>query len=310
MNTLMWTELYRPKVLADYVFRDKAQKQSIEKWVADGIIPHLLFSGSPGVGKTTLAKILLNELNVNPLDVLEINASRERGIDVIKTKITNFVGTMPMGNYKVVLLDEADYLTPDAQASMRGVMETYAQTARFILTCNYPQKIIPAIHSRCQGFHIKETDVVSFTERCAIVLADQKIEFDLDTLDTYVKATYPDLRKTLNNLQQNCRDGVLYLANSSDKEVMDYRPEMVELFKKGKIREARKLVCENARDEDYEDLFKWLYANVELFATDEMKVDRAIVIIRNALVNHTLVADPEINFSACCVELAEAIANN
>ena len=309
MNTQIWTEKYRPKLLVDYVFRDQAQRDSINKWVDEGIIPHLLFSGSPGVGKTTLAKVLLNELKIHPLDILEINASRERGIDTIKNKITNFVSTMPMGAFKVVLFDESDYLTPDAQASMRGLMETYAQTARFILTCNYPQKIIPALHSRCQGFHIKETDLTSFTERCAKILIEENIVFDLDTLDIYVKATYPDLRKTLNNIQQNCRNGNLYMPESNDKGVMDYKPMMVELFKTGKIKEARKLVCDNARDEDYEDLFRWLYSNVELFTKNETQIDGAIVIIRNALVNHTLIADPEINFSACCVELAETINN-
>lgn len=304
----MWTDAYRPKLLADYVFRDKAQQEVIAKWVEDGIIPHLLFSGSPGVGKTTLAKILLNELNVHPLDILEINASRERGIDVIKTKITNFVSTIPMGQFKVVLLDEFDFATPDSQASMRGVMETYASTARFILTCNYPQKIIPAIHSRCQGFHIQEPDLNTFTERCAKILLTENIEFDLDTLDTFVKANYPDLRKTINNLQQNCRAGKLSLPSESDRDVIDYKPQMVELFKKGKIREARKLVCENARDEDYEELFRWLYDNLNLFAKTDDQQEKALVVIRNALVNNTLVADPEINFAACCVELIEAIS--
>ena len=144
----LWTEVFRPKTLDQYVFRDDAQKSVVQGWVKSGSIPHLLFSGAPGVGKTTLAKILINELNVNDYDVLEINASRENSVDTIRDKIVGFVQTMPFGDFKVVLLDEADFISPSGQAALRGVMEMYHETARFILTCNYANKIIPAIHSR------------------------------------------------------------------------------------------------------------------------------------------------------------------
>ena len=144
MNTL-WVEKYRPNTLDGYVFRDANQKAQIEQWVKSKSIPHLLFSGAPGVGKTTLAKILLNLLEVEGTDILEINASRENSVDVIRDKITNFVQTMPFGEFKVVLLDEADYISPNGQAALRGVMEMYHQSARFILTCNYPNRVIPAL---------------------------------------------------------------------------------------------------------------------------------------------------------------------
>jgi DNA polymerase III delta prime subunit len=147
----------------------------------------LLFSGAAGIGKTTLAKILFNELDVNDLDVLEINASRTNSVDDVRDKIINFVQMIPFGDFKVVLLDEADYLSPNAQAALRGVMEEYHTTARFILTCNYPNRIIPALHSRCQGFHIERVDITEFTARVATILVEENIEFDLDTLDNYVK---------------------------------------------------------------------------------------------------------------------------
>ena len=150
----LWTEKYRPQEINDYVFRDTEQKRQVEGWLSTGAIPHLLFSGAPGVGKTTLAKILIHQLNVNDYDVLEINASRENSVDSVREKITNFVATMPFGEFKVVLLDEADYISPNGQAALRGVMETYASTARFILTCNYPNKVIPALHSRCLLLYI------------------------------------------------------------------------------------------------------------------------------------------------------------
>ena len=183
----LWTEKYRPNTLDGYVFKDSAQREQIESWVREGSIAHLLFSGAPGVGKTTLAKILINLLDIDSYDVLEINASRENSVDTIRDKITGFVQTMPFGRFKVVLLDEADYISPNGQAALRGVMEMYHATARFILTCNYPNRVIPALHSRCQGFHIDRIDTTEFTARIATVLVEEHVEFDLDTLDTYVR---------------------------------------------------------------------------------------------------------------------------
>ena len=186
----LWVEQYRPKDIDGYVFRDEAQREQVKQWIKEGTIPHLLFSGAAGIGKTTLAKILINALGIDTYDVLEINASRENNVDNVRNNITNFVSTMPFGSFKIVLLDEADYLSPNAQAALRGVMEEYSQTARFILTCNYPHKIIPALHSRCQGFHIEKVDHTEFTARAATVLVTEGVEFDLDVLDSYVKATY------------------------------------------------------------------------------------------------------------------------
>ena len=165
----LWVEQYRPRDIDGYVFRDEAQRDQVKQWIKEGTIPHLLFSGAAGIGKTTLAKILINALNIDEYDVLEINASRTNSVDDVRDKITNFVSTMPFGQFKIVLLDEADYLSPNAQAALRGVMEEYAQTARFIMTCNYPHKIIPALHSRCQGFHIEKVDHTEFTARAATV---------------------------------------------------------------------------------------------------------------------------------------------
>lgn len=300
----LWTEKWRPRHVKDYVFRDDAQRQQVESWVKSGAIPHLLFSGAPGVGKTTLAKILINELGVDDYDVLEINASRENSVDTIRDKITGFVQTMPFGNFKVVLLDEADYISPNGQAALRGVMETYHASARFILTCNYPNRVIPALHSRCQGFHIEKVDITEFTARVATVLVTEGVEFDLDTLDTYVRATYPDLRKCLNVCQMNSTEGKLTAPHGDEGGVKEWKADVIQLFKAGKIREARTLLCQSARPEEMEEVFRWMYDNLELWSKDIEKQDQAIVIIRQGLVNHSFVADPEINLSATLIELA------
>jgi len=301
----LWTEKYRPATLADYVFRDNAQRQQVQGWVNSGAIPHLLFSGAPGVGKTTLAKILVNELGIDDFDVLEINASRENSVDTIRDKITGFVQTMPFGPFKIVLLDEADYISPNGQAALRGVMETYHASARFILTCNYPNRVIPALHSRCQGFHIERVDITEFTARMATVLVTEGVEFDLDTLDTYVKATYPDLRKCLNMCQMNSQEGRLTAPHGDEGGVREWKVEVVALFKAGRILDARKLMCASARPEEMEEVFRWMYDNLELWSSDVHKQDQAIVIIRQGLVNHSFVADPEINLSATLVELCQ-----
>lgn len=300
----LWVEKYRPKKLKDYVFRDEHQKAQVVTWVKDGSIPHLLFSGNAGIGKTTLAKVLLNELGIEEYDILEINASRTNSVEDVRDKITNFVQMIPFGPFKVVLLDEADYLSPNAQAALRGVMEEYHATSRFILTCNYPNRIIPALHSRCQGFHIEKVDQTEFTARVATILVEEGVDFDLDTLDTYVKVTYPDLRKCINMVQQNVVEQKLKSPDKADAGQSDWKVDMVQLFKVGDIQNARKLVCSSARPEEMEEIYRWLYDNLELFGKDEETKDSALLIIKQGLVDHGLIADPEINLAATLIKLA------
>jgi replication factor C small subunit len=300
----LWTEKYRPKTVDGYVFTNQRTQEQVNEWIKEKSIPHLLLHGGAGTGKTTLAKLLVNELEVNGLDFLQVNASRDNGVDFLKTRIEGFVQTMPFGDFKIVLLDEADYLSPNAQGLLRGLMETYQSQARFILTCNYPHKIIPAIKSRCSELQIDKTDPTEFTARVATILVTEGVEFDLDTLDSYVKATYPDLRKCLNLVQPNSKDGNLISPGEADTGTADYKLAAVDLFKQRRIIEARQLICSQARPEEMEDVFKWLYDNLELWGNTQEAQDDAVLVIRQGLVNHSMVADAEINLSATLIELS------
>jgi DNA polymerase III delta prime subunit len=302
----LWVEKYRPNTVDGYVFVDNAQREQVQQWIKDGSIPHLMLSGSAGTGKTTLAKMLINELGVDEYDVMYANGSKEaRKIEWVD-KLINFCQTMPFGKFKVVLIDEADYMNKDSvQPALRNLMEDYSQTVRFVLTCNFPHKILAPIHSRCQGFHIAKTDHTEFTARVATILVSEGVEFDLDTLDSYVKATYPDLRKCLNLVQLNSATGKLNPPSAADKSSRDWKLECVDMFKRGQVRQARALLCQSSSPEEAEDIFRWMYDNLELWGSTTEQQDQAIVIIRNGLINHNSVADVEINLSATLIELGQ-----
>ncbi len=302
----LWVEKYRPKTVDGYVFVDQAQRDQVQSWIRDGSIPHLMLSGSAGTGKTTLAKMLINELGIDEYDVMYANGSKEaRKVEWVD-RLISFCQTMPFGKFKVVLIDEADYMNKESvQPALRNLMEDYSESVRFILTCNYPHRIIPPIHSRCQGFHIVKTDHTEFTARVATVLVSENVDFDLDTLDSYVKATYPDLRKCLNLVQLNSQSGKLNPPSQSDRSARDWKLECVDLFKHGRVRDARVTICQNSTPEEAEDIFRWMYDNLELWGTTVEQQDQAIVIIRNGLVNHASVADVEINLSATLIELCQ-----
>jgi replication factor C small subunit len=298
----LWMEKHRPQKLDEVVFQNDQQKKKFQGYIRDGEIPHLLFQGVQGSGKTTLSGVLVNELNVDPIDVLRINASKENNVETMREKISNFVQTFSIGPFKIVQLEEMDWLTPQAQGILRGIMEEYSDHVRFIGTCNYVNKIIPAIRSRFQEFYFKAPSMDETRILVGSILVNENVDFDMETLDKYVSVCYPDIRKLINTLDQNSIDGKLLINDT--EAASDYKFQLLDLLETGNLRGVRKIVCENVGREEYEEVYRFLYENLHKAKgfTGE-KLEEAIVLIANYLYKNALVADPEINFAALCIEL-------
>lgn len=302
----LWVEKYRPQTLSEYVFHDEIHRDSISRMISENTIPHLLLSGVQGTGKTALAKVIINDLGIDEMDVLILNASDENSVDVMRDKIKNFIRTAAFSSFKVVLLDEADYITPNGQAVLRNMMEEYADDARFILTCNYENKIIPAIKSRTQQFRFSKGDKDQITEFVATILVKEKVKWDIDLVDKYVATGYPDVRKIINLVQQNSIDGVLRELHIEGHDG-DYKFELIDIISEDNWSKARKLCCENVAQGEWEDLYRFLYDNLDKSDKfkNQTKWESGIVTIAEYLHKHSIVADPEINAAAMFIQLEQ-----
>jgi DNA polymerase III delta prime subunit len=310
-NKDLWVERYRPRTISDYVWASESMKQQVEHWISEGTINHTMLIGPPGTGKTSLVYMILELLGVDRSDIKYINGCTDNGVDIVRD-LENFVSTLGSGDYRYVVYDEFDYVSHNAMAGLKNMMETYSSCARFLFTANLGHKIIPPIKSRVQLFEIQALDRQSFMARVATILMAEGVELDvesLDTLEDYVSVSYPDLRKCINLLQQNCVNGKLvHPDRTSLSSSTEYMIEAVNLFKSGKINEARKIISGKIQANEYEEFYRLLYRNLSWWGNTDDKQNSAIVTIANRLRDHTLVADPEINLSAALVEL-EMIKN-
>jgi len=299
-NTL-FVEHYRPIKLDNYVGNENIKKV-IKQYLDQDDIQNLCFYGPAGTGKTTLAKLIVKNLDC---DYLYINASDERGIDTIRDKVTSFASTASFKSLKVVILDEADFLTINAQASLRNVIETFSRSTRFILTCNYIERIIDPLQSRCQTLKIIPPSKVEVAKHLAWILGEENISFIVDDIKNIVNQFYPDLRKMLNTIQLSIIDNKL----SVDKSVLVSNNYMNLLLKelknkKPNWRELRKIII-NSGVNDFEELYRFLFDNVSEYASG--KEGSVSIILNEHLYQANFRIDKEINISSALAKIVEII---
>jgi DNA polymerase III delta prime subunit len=299
----IWVERFRPRTLADVIFQDARQESIFKSFVEAGEIPNLFLSGIQGTGKTTISKAILKDLNVHKADILRINCSDEK-IDAIRSKVSSFAMTMPIGKFKVVQLEECDHLSHDAMALLRGLIEDTSANCRFIATCNYENRVIPPLKSRFQQFAFKAPDKEKVALRMASILDTENVQYNIEDLITYIEVGYPDVRKTIQLLQGNTVKGKLLAPTSSSAQESDWKFGLLDAVSAGDFKRARKIVCETASREEHEDIFTFMYRNVEKLKVKDK--EEAILIIAEHLRNHSLVADTEINLAAMFIQLSRA----
>ena len=295
----LFIEKYRPATLGDIVLEDNVRSK-IEQFIKNRSIPHLLFSGPPGIGKTSLAKIIVKELGS---DYLYINASDENNVETVRTKVKSFASTMGFKDYKVIILDECDYITPNAQAALRNLMETFSKHCRFILTCNFVERIIDPIQSRCQAFQVIPPNKQDVAKHLHNILTQENINYEREDLGLLVNSGYPDIRRVINGAQRQSVEGILTIDKQSIVE-NDYKLKLLKILetqdKKSAFNNIRQLVADS-KVTDFADLFRLLYDEVDTYGKGHIAA--CILVIAKYKLSDAQVVDKEINAMAMLIEL-------
>ena len=300
MNNSLWVEKYRPVNLDTYIGNDFI-KDKVAIYLESNDVPHLLLHGLAGTGKTTLAKLIVKNIEC---DFMYINASDERGIDTIRTKIKGFASSVGFKPLKVIILDESDYLTPDAQASLRNVMETFSEHSRFILTCNYVERIIDPIQSRCQSFQVIPPDRKQVAVHLSKILDQENVSYEVNDIGLLVNGGYPDIRRVINAAQRQSANNKLVIDKQSSI-LNDYKVKLLDILKSNKDKKTsftdiRQLLADS-KVKDYSDAFRLLYDNIDEYASNSKAV--TIIALAEGQFQDSQVVDKEINFMATMIKL-------
>ena len=299
----LWVERYRPTQLDNYIGNDHL-KSKVSVYLESGDIPHLLLFGRAGTGKTTLAKLLVGNIDC---DYLYINASDENSVDVVREKVKNFASTLGFKDMKVIILDECDYITPNAQAALRNLMETFSKNCRFILTCNYVERIIDPIQSRCQSFQIIPPDRKQVAQHLVNILDNENIQYDVKDIATIVNGGYPDIRRVINGAQRQVVNGKLTIDENTITQ-SDYKTKVLEILKtqdkKSSFQNIRQLLADS-KVSDFSDLFRLMFDTVDDWGKGH--IAECILILSKYQQSDAVVVDKEINIMAMFVEIIGSI---
>jgi replication factor C small subunit len=304
MSNTLWVEKYRPDTLEGYVGNEHILEK-VKIYIENEDVPHLLLYGQAGTGKTTLAKIITNQIDC---DVMYINASDENNVDTVRDKIRGFASSMGFRKWKIIILDESDYLTPNAQAALRNLMETFSKSTRFILTCNYVEKIIDPIQSRCQTFAITPPSKKDVAKRLNDILTTEGVEFEMSDLAVLVNSGYPDIRRVLNAAQRQVINKKLVIDKQSTIQA-NYAEEVVKVLQgngdaKSKFVSVRQIIADSGV-KDFTPLYRLLYDRVDEYANN--KVGQTILNIADGQYKDSMVVDKEINVMAMMLNIITSI---